>query len=129
MKFLLILLLCLPAFGQQREGDDTSKHIITLISRDDALAIYAGREVEKSDFVIFDASTPVGSVRGKEFVTFELALFATIDTANESREALISHLKMFIPEVKNICHEGVHRGEDCTVHHGRGILPLVRRTR
>ena len=97
-----------------RQLGDT--HVIALISRTDALAIYKGAEIERDAFTVFTATTQASDVRGKEFVTFERSLFATIDTANEDRAALIRHLKQFVPEVKNICIEGVHRGMDCSVH-------------
>lgn len=102
----------------------SDKHIITLISRADALLIYKGAMIERDAFTVFTATTTADQVRGKEFVTFERALFDTIDTTNEDRAALIRHLKIFIPVVLNPCDEGHHRGMECTVHDGiRGIKP------
>lgn len=118
LTILILLLLALPAMAQLSE-----RHIITLITRADALAIYQGAVIEKSDFVIFTATTTAEQVRGREFVTFERSLFDTIDTENEDRNKLIAHLKQFIPERLNPCDEGHFRGMDCTVHDGRGIKP------
>lgn len=112
---LLILALTIPTFTQQT-ADERHGKIIALISREAALLIYKGAVIEKSDFVIFTADTQSTEMRGKESITFSPEMFESIGSANEDRAALVRHLKMFIPLVKNTCHEGHSRGMDCTVH-------------
>lgn len=125
----IILSLCIPALAQQREGDKID-FIVTYISRDRLIEILEGDKVKAGDFEPFTASTKGSDIVefidrkkvNKDFVTFEKAFFVTLGTANEDRARLIQHIKEFALEVENICNGGVSRGQDCTIHHGLGIV-------
>lgn len=119
MKLTLLFLLCLalisPAsLAQQREGEAVN-HITVLISKQKVQAFHVGAEIRREDFLVYIPAITATQVRGLEFITFTKEVFATIGTAIANRVMLLAHLNSFI-QPKHKCFEGVHRGQECTVH-------------